>query len=374
MRLVFVIIFTFCAQSALLFAQDEAHLRKLDALAFYALEHSDTSVVSKAMNLLLASSKRKSPSFYTCNAHTILGIVNKDKGYYLTSLDHYLKALEVAEKLNDKGRTSACYNNIGTVYQLQDNYQKACEYFNKSLKIEETLNQPLQKSIRLYNLGDAYSKLNRFDLALSYFTNSLLIEKKLNNPEGIIYAELGIAEVYLKIGRLKDAEGLLTKTQGRLTKYQIEETILSELLNGRIAHKRGDFDRSLSAINKAETISKSHNFRIYLLDIYRLKIDIYKGLENWKMATKVYDDFLELKDELNTTKVKNQLEDMIFRNEIKKKELEIQLIQEEKDLAVKNEQLERNAANHRSKIVWFLIGTFILLFTLIFIGIRKLSN
>lgn len=353
--------------------QNVDQLNRLDSLAFHALEHGDTSVTTKA-NALLAASLSKKNSFYGINAHTILGIVNKDKGYYLTSLEHYLTALNLSEKMGDLGRVSACYNNIGCVYLLQENYIKACEYFNKSLKIEQKLNQPLQKSIRYYNLGDAYSKMDSFDLALSFYNNSWLIEQKLNNSEGIAYAQIGIADVYIKIDRLVDAKQLLLKLSSRITKVNIEESILYHLLNGKIHLKRNEFEEALRELKKAEQISISNTFRIHLLDIYLLQIEIYKKTENWQKATSMYDLYVKLKDELNTTKVKNQLEDLTFQNELKKKELEIKLIQDEKELAIKNQRLESNTANHRTKIVWYLLSSFVLLFGLIFIGIRKLAS
>lgn len=352
--------------------QKDRYLYELDSSAFYALEHGDTNVISKANQLLKASLEKKKTSFYTINAHTILGIVHKNKGYYLTSLNHYLKALNAAEEINDNARISACLNNIGKIYLLLEDYLKACNYFNRSLEIEEKLDNPLQKSIRLYNLGDAYNKLDSFDLALSYFTNSLLIEKKLNNTEGITYARLGIADIYVKIKRLADGDELLANVLQNLNKHQIEERILYETLLGKIHLARKNYPQSLERFNKAESISLKNHFRIHLLDIYLLKISIFKAQEDWRNATLVYDEFEELKDELNTEKVKNQLEDHTFQNELMNKDLEIKLIQEEKDLAIKNQQLERNVANHRSRVVLFLLLSLFLLLGLIFIGIRKI--
>ncbi len=371
LRLTFILAFVLPFQP--LFGQSDAYLNRLDSIAFYALEHGDSSVTTKANTLLAASAKRKA-SFYGINAQTILGIVNKDKGYYITSLNHYLKALNLAEKLKDAGRVSACYNNIGCVYLLQENYQKARDYFNKSLKIEGTLKQPLQKSIRYYNLGDTYSKMDSFNLALSYYNRSWLIEQDLNNSEGIIFAQLGIAEVYINIDRLVDAEELLKDLAIRLKPYQIEESILYHLLNGKIYLNKKTFELAIESFQKAEKISLQNDFRIHLLDIYLLEIDAYKQLKNWQKSSSTYDLYVHLNDELNTAKVKSQLEDLSFQNELNKKELEIKLIQEEKDLAVKNQQLEKETANHRTKIVWFLIVSFVIIIGLIVIGIRKLAK
>ena len=370
-RVLFFILF--CVAALRVHAQNDQELQRLDAIAFRALETNDPSVSQKAKALLEASQK-KGESLYSVNAHTILGIVNKEKGYYLTSLNHYLKALNSAEKLNDRGRISACYNNIGGVYLLQENYVKSCEYFNKSLAIEQSLKQPLQKSIRYYNLGDAYSKMDSFDLALSYLTNSLLIEERLNNQEGIIYAQLGIAEVYFKLNRVTDCQGLLTKIAQRISTQQIEESILYELLQGRVFLQQKQLDLALQSFNRAEAQSRSNNFRIHLLEIYLNQIAVHKQAMDWQRAVTTYDRFIALKEELNTTKIKNQLEDLTFRNELTKKELEIKLIEEEKQLAEKNERMEKNASKYSQKIVWFLIVSLILLFGLIFVGIRKLSS
>lgn len=371
--LLFVSLFLISTWNVLL-GQNDAYLNELDSIAFHALEHNDSSVVTKANHLLDESLKKKSASFYTINAHTILGIVNKNKGYYLTAIDHNLKALNAAEKLNDEGRISACFNNIGNLHLLLEDYEKACDYFNKSLSIEEKFDRPLQKSIRFYNLGDAYNKRDSFDLALSYFTNSLLIEKKLANKEGVIYAQLGIADIYVKIKRLTDAEDLLEQIDQLLEKHQVEERILYQILLGRIHQQREDYLLSLESFNRAEAASTKNNFRIHLLDIFLLKIKSFKALKDWKKATLTYDQFEGLKDELNKEKIKNQLEDKTFQNELMKKELEIKLIQDEKDLAVKNQQMEKSVADHRSKTVWFLLLSLASLLILIFIGIRKIAK
>jgi tetratricopeptide (TPR) repeat protein len=327
-----------------------------------------------ANELLTESSKKGKPSVFGINAHTILGIINKDKGYFITSLNHYLKALNQAKSIGDQGRVSACYNNIGTVYQLQNNYVKSRSYFEKSLHIEDSLNQPLQKSIRYYNLGEVYAKMDSFTLALSYFNNSLLIEKKLGNKEGEIYALLGISEVYIKVGRYPDARILLNEIDKKIEPHQIEESILYSKLLGVLFAKEGKLDAAFSELSVAQHISLKNNIRIHLLDIYKELIAIFKKQEKWEMAVQKYDQYTALKDELNNLKVKNQLEDLTFQNELNSKELELKLIQEEKDLAVKNQKLEENTSQHRRKVVWFLVSSILLLFALIIFGIRKLAK
>lgn len=373
MRAVALILFLFYLTPLLSVAQSEEELIKLNDAAFEALEESDSSVTRRANELLEASSKSKKASVFGINAHTLLGIINKDKGYYITSLNHYLKALNQAEELNDQGRISACYNNIGSVYQLQNNFTKSKTYFEKSLAIEEILDQPLQKSIRLYNLGEVYAKMDSFSIALSFFNRSLLIEKNEENTEGEVYALLGISEVYVKLGRFPDALILLDEIASKLVKNQVEEQILYYKLRGVLYSKKEELNEATQALNKAEAISIRNDFRIHLLDIYSEQIVILKAQADWRKVARKYDMYTKLKDELNNLKVKNQLEDLTFQNELNKKELEVKLIKEEKDLEVKNKEMVETTAQHRQKVVWFLVISIFLLFGLIILGIRKLS-
>ncbi|MFT4661634.1 MAG: tetratricopeptide (TPR) repeat protein [Patiriisocius sp.] len=354
-------------------SQENQALTRLNDAAFIALENSDTAVTRLANELLDASSKSNKSSVFGINAHTILGIINKDKGYYITSLNHYLKALNQAEEIHDEGRVSACFNNIGSVYQLQNNFTKSKIYFEKSLAIEEILDHPLQTSIRLYNLGEVYAKMDSFTLALSFYNRSLLIEKEQQNAEGEVYALLGISEVYIRLERFPDAGILLNEIETNLAKHQIEEQILYHKLAGVLFSKKNELDLANNALRKAESISVQNDFRIHLLDIYTEQIAVLKAQQKWHAVVLKYDTYTRLNHELNNLRVKNQLEDLTFQNELNKKELEVELIQEEKNLVMMNKEMVETTSQHRQKVVWFLVTSIFVLFGLIVLGIRKLS-
>ena len=68
------------------------------------------------------------------------------------------------------------------------------------------------------------------------------------------------------------------------------------------------------------------------------------------------------------------IKDLNYRNEITKKQLEIQLVQEERDLAKKNEKFEKNLRVYGLKITWFVITLLILSIGLILYGVKKLTT
>lgn len=350
---------------------ENKELSRLDSIAFHSLESNSPNTEEHANNLLNESLK-SSASLYRVNAYTILGIVNKGKGYYVSSLNHYLKALNAAQDINDDGRISACLNNIGSIYQLQGNYQKAKEYFQKSLDIEEKLNNPLQKSIRLYNIGEVYLDVDSLDLALAYFNRSLIIEKKANFTEGIMYALLGLTEVYIKTERPSDARYSLENIKALLRESDVEVSIIYNQLMGDLQVLENKLNESLSHYYKAESISISNSFRVHLPAIYLKELKVLLELKDYRLYSDKAEKYIALQQSLNDIKIKNQLEDLTFQNNLKRKELEISLIQEERDLAISNRKIQANISSIESRIVWFLIFTLAFMFILIVVGVRKM--
>ncbi len=356
------------------FAQsNEKTLRRLDSVAFNALEHNDPNVLSEANSLLDASLKVKN-SLYRVNAYTLLGIINKNRGFYVSSLDYYLKALSAAEQLNDVPRISACLNNIGSIYQLQGKYSEAIDYFNRSLKIENELNQPLQKSIRYYNIGECYKDVDSLDLALTYFNNSLILEKRAKNNEGIAYALLGIADVYIKLDRLIDVEIVFDDISKVSGKDRIEEQIIFRKLKGKYFKAKKDYSNALEELKKGIDLSNRYKIKTHLLGLLKEEISIYKMLGDFAKASDRYEELLKLTEEMNSLQVKNQLDDLNYRNELNKKQLEIELVQEERDLAMKNELLEKELRLYSQKVNIFVVFILIITIVLIVFGIRKLMQ
>ena len=73
-------------------------------------------------------------------------------------------------------------------------------------------------------------------------------------------------------------------------------------------------------------------------------------------------------------KVKNQLEDLTHRNELRQKELKIELANDERDTARENVKIEESIGNYESRIIWFLIFTIVLILGLIVYGIKRITK
>lgn len=349
---------------------DQLSQAELEKRAFEQLE-SGKGDPSEAALLIIQKADNK-PSKYVINANTILGIVHKNRGHYISALEYYIKALDASEQLGDEGRVSASLNNIGIMYVLQENYSKAIYYFNRSLKIEEKLNQPLQKSIRLFNLGDCYKELEQYDEALGYYTNSLLIEKKEKNKLGVVYAELGMADVYTHTNRLTDAKATLEQVQKLLPEADLEAELLFYKLSGETAMAESRFADAENSLKKAEQFSWKHDLKNQLLDIYQLLAKLYSTNNQSDKAVIYYRKYIETAEQLQNNFVKNQLEDLTYQNKLKRKQLQIQYLKEQQTLAEKNAKAMRELRNYDWRIMIFSLVALLAVITAVFIGVRKL--
>jgi tetratricopeptide (TPR) repeat protein len=229
-------------------------------------------------------------------------------------------------------------------------------------------------SIRYYNLGECYKDIDSLDIALSYFNNSLIIEKKKRNNEGIVYAELGIADVYLETDRAKDAKPVLDKIEKRIQKDQIEEKIIFLKLRSNYFKALKQYDSALAIIDQAIQLSEESGLRNRLPELLKIQLSLLEIKYDYEKATKIYRKFVRLTEELNDKNVQDRLDDLTFRNELVKKQMEIDLVEEERNRAKKNEEKERQMRVYTQKMVFFVLFLLVFVFGLIVFGIRKITK
>ena len=357
LSIIFLLPFTSCVNA-------QGSVDGLNKKLFESFEKKEFDKSENIALSILGDTTLKDTSIYNINANTILAILYKDKGYYRSAIDKNLLVVKSAEKRKDYERLSAAYNNIGVIYNLQRDYSSAIKYFSKSLNIESKYNKPLSKSIRFYNLGESYKELDSFDLALSYFSNSLIIEKKHNNTEGVLYASLGLIDVYLNIGQVSDAKRLLKKVEGDVSIKSDEIYILFQKLRGYSFFKEKKYGKAITAFNDLESYLSGKNNKSFLIDLFELQIEVYEEMNDWRNLSLKYKSYLDLISNDQTLEIQNKLNDVMHQNDMHKKNLELRLIEKDRDY---NASLN----NYSSKVAVFLLLLLVFIVGFIFYGINK---
>jgi tetratricopeptide (TPR) repeat protein len=349
--------------------QEDHSLPELDSMAYDFLMSEQNDSAEKVAHEIIALSDGE--PIYRINALTLLGILNKNKGYYATAAEYYFQALMVAEKIKDTARLSMCYNNIGTIYQYQKNYDQAIDYFKRSLLIETDLGNDEQKSIRYFNIGDAYLKIDSLTLALNFFNNSLILEERMGNNAGLIYAYLGIAEVYLRMNDALQAKLILDIVENKISGSMKELTILANKLWAQYYLLIRDFQNADLYADKAMNISRKNDLVIYDIELLQIMIDANLQLNNLKRLKELYPELISAKDSYMTTLIQNKVEDLAYNYKIQAKEMEVSMLKEEREILERTTVIQNNIAKLQQRIVFFLLTTLFVLSLLIFLRFKK---
>ncbi len=337
--------------SFFLFSQKSIEDYKNDSILFSFLESDQFDKAETKAFEIIENNDKDSINIFSINAHTVLGIINKRRGYYISAIENYLLALNKSVVLNDSGRVSSILNNIGTIHNLQENFPTAIEYFKKSLAIELKRNDLIQRSIRYYNIADSYYLLDSFELAINYYSNSLLLESKAKNFEGIVYAKLGLASIYDKLNDNYQVKQIIDDLDSSYFNLNSELKVMYLAIKGKYEQNQNNHLNALSNFEKAILIADSFNYQAKYKDIIKLKIDSHISLKNYKKALKLYEDYYLINKQLLNTEIIQKTGDLNYLNELNLKKQEIFFLESQnEELNYRKEYLSK-IAKYEERII-----------------------
>jgi|GEM_PF-1301337 len=319
-------------------------------------------------------------------AYNNLGIVHETLGEYPAALENYLKSLEIKREMGDQRRIASTLNNIGVVYKILGRYDDALDYYFKSMRIKEHLNDRAGLASTLSNISSIYTDIKDYDTALEHYQRSLDIDRELGNRRGVASTLKNIGDIYqdledfsqaidyhtrsLEIRRelkeksnvanslvslgedhraLKDYTAAISFFQQAL---EIKQTLgeKRDIANiylelGRIHLSRKEPARALTHLHKAAELAGEIKAGIVLKDAFKALSELYESQNRPARALQYHKEFKRLNDEIFNEKTGKRIADIRTRYQTEKKDREIQLLTQSREiqnLRLRQEQLVRN--------------------------------
>lgn len=205
-----------------------------------------------AMKLLLKTKNNR--LIYECNV--LIALTLSEMKSYEKSFQYFNQALRQLDLLENedypkekiiKSRAS-CFNNIGTVYQKQEDYKKAISLYEKGLQTKNLRNSKPQLYAMLLN-NTAYSKmkLGNMDGVKETFFESLHLRDSLKILPGIVSSKIRIGEYYL-----------YEKDTVKALKYLKESLSLAKEINSNL-----DILASLKLLTENDRENKAYYSNLY---------------------------------------------------------------------------------------------------------------
>ena len=304
-------------------------------------------------------------------SYTILGILNKNKGFYQIAVTNYLKALHSSETLGDWKRVSVYYNNIGVIYHLNGKYKDALTYYRNSIKIEKSVDSKKQLAIRYYNMGETFQALNEFDSSYHYYKTSLSYEMELENNLGINYALYGLSNLYLSEQNFDSSEYYMNIIDNRLdTLNDLELECKILVTKTQLNIKNELFTKALKHILRAKSIAQRYGYKeLLIISLEQLNI-IYEKTKSSSKQIEVLNELNEIQKDRYKSHVTIKISELqkLYEQESQKREI---------DQLRNSEKINQIELNHSKKVKTYLFLTVfvvILIFIFNIISLNRLRN
>jgi tetratricopeptide (TPR) repeat protein len=157
---------------------------------------------------LLEQQNEKDYSDLTMTANDI-AYVYKEMNELNKSLQYFQKALMYAKKISGAYNAhvvSMILTNIGTLYANKKNYKQAFAYNQKTLDLAQQKNNLILKGLGFENRARIYKSMTAFDRSTHYYLKADSIFQQLNMEGRIATVLNAVAENYLSMKELNQAE------------------------------------------------------------------------------------------------------------------------------------------------------------------------
>ena len=130
------------------------------------------------------------------DANYYKALIYSEKNDYYNAIDHFTKARNYYQSINDALSIAQVNNSIGLIEISRGNYATGLKLSLSALQIFEEKKLPEQLSIAYNNLAEAYYNTHQIDRALEYNFKALGVREQLSDSIGIKSSTKNIAELY----------------------------------------------------------------------------------------------------------------------------------------------------------------------------------
>lgn len=326
-----------------LLEQYEIHSRAYQDLSV------DSAILYQEAALRMASQIQAGPkvSFRILRQLAVLWRLHAD---FSQALNYDLKALKIAESLNDPGLTGSALNNTGIDYYRMGQLERAADYYRKGLQARLRTTDTLSIADSYYNLGMILDDLNNDSLALIQYGIALKLFSEIGRCDGMADVYNGLAGYHYKRARIDSCIEYLDLAIRKYQECGNEEARsfmsinLASLLNMQGKHREAE-----AYLRSGIEIARNVGLLSQLRQGYKSLSETYSYLGDYKKAYEALLTCNIYKDSIFNTERARAFEELQTQYETEKKERII--LEKETEISFK----EQEAASARARL-WWLAG------------------
>jgi signal transduction histidine kinase/predicted negative regulator of RcsB-dependent stress response len=263
--------------------------------------------------------------------------IYKDQGMYSLAMQSGIQALGIFQRHGVNNWEIFTLNNLIDLYNIQGNYVESLEMVEKVLQSYRKDNNRKFEAVALRYKGDIFIATEQYEEAREALSQSLDIAR-----EGSFLPEQ--AKTLISQGLLqhsqKDYNSALTSYREALeicvqTNDAFYESVC-HLGAGKSLFHLGKMDEALSGLQKAAETMKRFGDYSYLREIHLYLSQVHEEKGRYRESLQEYKLYSDYRDSLLRAEKSRELGEITAKYENELKEEQIQLLQNEKALVVKN--------------------------------------
>lgn len=325
--------------------QISEHLQLLDDVSFikYLIIESEIKIFAgnqqQALTLLLQAKEKMA----ALNDIKIKGKVYSSLANFYVShhdearaIDYFYKAYEIISQSGDQLELAYIESTMAKSYEALFDYDKAIELQEKALEYFLDNNLSFDIMVSYYHLAKVYLKVSLNQKAIDYANKILELNKESVTPNFNYYAYILLTEGYFQLGNITKAEQYLTLSNRLLPDIEDVTSIIKHLfIQAKVELAKNSYEAAKLTVYRVQQlllnipVENSVTFRLQLKAL-QAQLAIAQG--DFPQATAYQQGYIDLNKqyynqvrELSRSRHKVQFE-------IKKVELEKQLLEKDKEL------------------------------------------
>lgn len=222
-------------------------------------------------------------------AYFYLGSTYRDMGDMTSTINAYLKALEVLPEKSDIDFLTKVYNNLADCYEQQDLYKVALNIYKRAYNLNVKLCRQENILYSVRGIANVFLYESQLDSAFIYYQKALDIAQSLNDSTWISTTYMDLASVYNERKDYDMASECISKVTCKLGDITIYYRLKARIF---------DNQNELDSAHYYFALGKETSDLYVKTSCYNGLYEIEKKLENWKVATLYVDSFILLYDSI----------------------------------------------------------------------------
>lgn len=266
------------------------------------------------------------------SAFNLMGIKYLDFGDHEMAHLHYLKAMEIEERLGNYSAKAQILNNLAQIFVEQEKYDDGISYLEKSIGVWNSIKEEQQALTATNNLGVIHRRQGNYDRALDLFWEIANQSLKREEPDSVLYiiSTLNIGSTYRNKGDYQRAKIHLNVAREYIEKHNyLSHLIIIDTVFGKLYKDIGQYNKALQFANLALENAVKEGYRDMIRDAHLLISEIHEALGNVDMAFQQYRLFHQMSDTLQTMQRGERIDALQSRFDVEQRDREIEILNKE---------------------------------------------